>query len=157
LLQTPSNCNINASSFTSAAASSPSTKSGSNTNSIKGIPARLRSIRLLKYRNIKYQFLLIFEQNQIAISSILCYIFIMQTFATVLLQLNLFNFGRFQVWRLVQSWSENMELNFTINSNRLSLLSNVPGMAQSKNETHELTGLAKLVDALENNFDSVAI
>ncbi|KYN13002.1 hypothetical protein ALC57_14848, partial [Trachymyrmex cornetzi] len=126
LLQTPSNCNVSASSFTSAAASSPSIKSGSNTNSIK------------------------------AISSIPSYIFIMQTFATVLLQLNLLNFGRFQVWRFVQ-WSENMKLNFTINSNRLSLLSNVPGVAQSKNETHELTGLAKLVDALENNFDSVAI
>lgn len=37
------------------------------------------------------------------------------------------------------------------------LTGNVPGMAQSKNETHELVGRAKSVDALENNFDSVAI
>jgi len=37
------------------------------------------------------------------------------------------------------------------------LTGNVPGIAQSWSETEELIILAKLVDALENNFDFVAI
>lgn len=37
------------------------------------------------------------------------------------------------------------------------LTGNVPGVAQSKNETHEFTGFPKSVLAPENNFDFVFI